>query len=233
MIYQRRGCGISLSRQVCIARPILSVKELNAKDHMHSRLLSAPILATAKGAGPPWQWPLCDPDPQARLGSGPGPGDGPVVRQPLGGVVGDAEAVAGPACSSSELPPFPESRQSPSPRCYMLAAAQRPLSMCLASSPRHHLRPSTAHYVARRSAPNRRHFSALATRCTPLFYPQDPSFPPPSCGHVYPQMRAFGDKQYPAQPAPVQHSEFCPPSPPPCQTWSVRSEAPTWASPTF
>ena len=143
MIYQRRGCGISLSRQVCIARPILSVKELNAKDHMHSRLLSAPILATAKGAGPPWQWPLCDPDPQARRGSGPGPGDGPVARQSLGGVVGDAEAVAGPACSSSELPPIPESRQSPSPRCYMLAAAQRPLSMCLASSPRHHLRPST------------------------------------------------------------------------------------------
>ena len=58
MIYQRRGYGISLLRQVCIARPILSVKELNAKDHMHSRLLSAPILATAKGAGPPWQWPL-------------------------------------------------------------------------------------------------------------------------------------------------------------------------------
>ena len=116
-----------------------------------------PRIICTRGCCPPPFWPprrglarrgngpWCDPDPQARRGSGPGPGpgDGPVARQPLGGVVGDAEAVAGPACSSSELPPIPESRQSPSPRCYMLAAAQRPLSMCLASSPRHHLRPST------------------------------------------------------------------------------------------
>ena len=109
-----------------------------------------PRIICTRGCCPPPFWPprrglarrgngpWCDPDPQARRGSGPGPGpgDGPVARQPLGGVVGDAEAVAGPACSSSELPPIPESRQSPSPRCYMLAAAQRPLSMCLASSPR-------------------------------------------------------------------------------------------------
>jgi hypothetical protein len=166
--------------------------------------VAARPLATAKGAGPPWQRPLFNPDPQAQRGSGPG--DGPVARQPLGGVV----CSGGPCLQQLQIASNPGVPPKASPP--LLQARSRAHStMCLASSPHDHLRPSTAHYVARRSAPNLRHFSALATRCTPLFYPQDPSFPPPSCGHVYPQMRAFGDKRHPAHPALVQHSEFCPP----------------------
>ena len=165
---------------------------------MHSRLLPAPILAPAKGAGPPRQRPLCDPDPQARrlqARRGSGPGDGPVARQPLGGVVGDAEAVAGPATAcpprrarhSPALPAAAPNFLRVRPKTPPTATGSQPhcahSMMGLASSPRHHLRPSTAHYVARRSALHLRHFSALATRCTSLFYPQDPNFSPPSRGH--------------------------------------------------
>jgi hypothetical protein len=97
--------------QVCIARPILSVKE-----HMYSRLLPAPILAPAKGAGPPWQRPLCDPDPQARrlqARRGSGSGDGPVARQPR------------PGCAPTQ--------QCVWPAALMITCAQAQLIMLLAA----------------------------------------------------------------------------------------------------
>jgi hypothetical protein len=96
--------------QVCIARPILSVKE-----HMYSRLLPAPILAPA-GAGPPWQRPLCDPDPQARrlqARRGSGSGDGPVARQPR------------PGCAPTQ--------QCVWPAALMITCAQAQLIMLLAA----------------------------------------------------------------------------------------------------
>ena len=108
-----------------------------------------------------------------------------------------AAAAAAPQADAGGLPLLPaRSRTAP--------------TQCLASSPHHHLRPSTAHYVARPSALQLKHCSALATRCTPLFFPKDPSF-----RHHVATFRsrndALGDKQHPAQPAPVQHSELCPP----------------------
>ena len=108
-----------------------------------------------------------------------------------------AAAAAAPQADAGGLPLLPaRSRTAP--------------TQCLASSPHHHLRPSTAHYVARPSALQLKHCSALATRCTPLSFPKDPSF-----RHHVATFRsrndALGDKQHPAQPAPVQHSELCPP----------------------
>ena len=96
------------------------------------------------------------------------------------------------------LPPKQEGAPSPSPdrsnpakaptgselQPHRAQSTMYPASSC----PRYHLRTSTADYVASSSslatlrAPHRNHFSALATRYTPLFYPQDPSFPPPSSG---------------------------------------------------
>ncbi len=198
---------------------------------MHSRLLPAPILATAKGAGPPWQRPLFNPDPQAQRGSGPG--DGPVARQPLGGVVGDTEAVAGPACSSSKLSPIQESRQSPPsllqarsrtaptqrcvwPAALMITCAQAQLIMLLAAlhqtsdtflhSP-HDALPSS---IPRTPASLCQPVATFIPKCVHLVI-NSTLLIPPRCSIL----------------------SFVRPSPPPCQTWSVRSEAPTWASPTF
>jgi len=172
---------------------------------MHSRLLPAP-------------WP-----PQrglARRGNGP---CSILTRRPSA-VAGPATArlpgshwegwcaVAGPACSSSKLPPIQESRQRPLPRCYRLAAA--PTQRCVWPAALM-ITCAQAQLIMLLAALHQTSYTFLHSphdhQCTPLFYPQDPSFPPPSCGHVYPQMRAFGDKRHPAHPALVQHSEFCPP----------------------
>jgi hypothetical protein len=192
---------------------------------MHSRLLPAP-------------WP-----PQrglARRGNGP---CSILTRRPSA-VAGPATArlpgshwegwcaVAGPACSSSKLPPIQESRQRPPPRCYRLAAAptqrcvwpaalmitcaQAQLIMLLAAlhqtsdtflhSP-HDALPSS---IPRTPASLRHPVATFIPKCVHLVI-NGTLLIPPWCSIL----------------------SFVRPSPPPCQTWSVRSEAPTWASPTF
>jgi len=192
---------------------------------MHSRLLPAP-------------WP-----PQrglARRGNGP---CSILTRRPSA-VAGPATArlpgshwegwcaVAGPACSSSKLPPIQESRQRPPPRCYRLAAAptqrcvwpaalmitcaQAQLIMLLAAlhqtsdtflhSP-HDALPSS---IPRTPASLRHPVATFIPKCVHLVI-NGTLLIPPWCSIL----------------------SFVRPSPPPCQTWSVRSEAPTWALPTF
>ena len=224
---------ISLSRQVCIARPILSVKELSAKEHIHSRLLSAPILATAKGAGR-------GNGPCAILTSRPGALAGPVTARLPGshwegwwGMQRQWQAL--PAAASNCLQSrSPAKAQPPAATGSQPHRAHSAMCPSLASSPRHHLRPSTAHYVARRSAPNLRHFSALATRCTPTSsIPRTPaSLRHPVATFIPKRVHLVINSTLLNQPR-CSILSFATHSPPPCQTWSVRSEAPTWASPTF
>ena len=104
-----------------------------------------------------------------------------VARRPLGGVVGDAEAVAVPATA---CPPR-RARHSPAlpaaaPNCLRVRPKTPPTAtgsqphcahsmMGLASSPRHHLRPSTAHYDAPRFW--RGHERGLISPCASLAVP--------------------------------------------------------------
>ena len=127
------------------------------------------------------------------------------------------------------LPPKQEGAPSPSParsnpakaptgselQQHRAQSTMYPASSC----PRYHLRTSTADYIARCSslttllAPHRTHFSALATRYTPLLYPQDPSFSPPSPGILCPLFArndAFGDTQHLCSTRPCAILSFAP-----------------------
>ena len=179
-------------------RPILSVKtvkELSVKEQIYSRLSPHPLWPLQRGLA------RCRRALRLQAQRGSGPGDGPARHtrcpaatgrggrgcrgrgRPCDSLPPEGAPSPSPACSSSKLPPI-QPKPPPLPRCNRLVRPHRARSlMCLASSPRHHLRQNTAHYVARRSALHLRHFSALATRCTSLFYPQDPNFSPPSSGH--------------------------------------------------
>ena len=142
--------------------------------------------------------------------------------------------MAGPACSSSKLPPIQESRQRPPPRCYRLAAAPTPTQRCVWPA---------ALMITCAQAQLIMLLAALhQTSDTFLHSPHDalPSSIPrtpaslrhpvatfiPKCVHLV----INGTLLIPPW---CSILSFVRPSPPPCQTWSVRSEAPTWASPTF
>jgi hypothetical protein len=186
---------------------------------MHSRLLPAP-------------WP-----PQrglARRGNGP---CSILTRRPSA-VAGPATArlpgshwegwcaVAGPACSSSKLPPIQESRQRPPPRCYRLAAA--PTQRCVWPA---------ALMITCAQAQLIMLLAALhQTSDTFLHSPHDAlpsSFPrTPASAIMWPHS-ARGTTHSVINSTPLNQLRcsilsFAPPSPPPsaCQTCSVRSEAP-------